>query len=66
VHYTAGTFGQQQVFVKASAVANAAPNTEYQFFGQVSIDAGSKVMTVRLRDINGAQLWSTDLERRRP
>jgi alkaline phosphatase D len=59
------TFGPQQVFVKAPAVANAAPNTEFQFFGQVSIDASSAVMTVRLRDNTGTQLWSTDLEPRR-
>ena len=31
-------------------------------FGQVSIDGTSEVMTVRLRDVNGAVLWSTDLE----
>jgi alkaline phosphatase D len=55
------TFGAQQVFVKAPAVANAAPNTEYQFFGQVSIASESKVMTVRLRDVTGTVLWSTEL-----
>ena len=55
------TFGAQQVFVKAPPQPNASPATEFQFFGQVSIDAGSRVMTVRLRDINGVVLWSIDL-----
>ena len=59
------TFGPQQVFVKAPPYANAAPDTDYMFFGQVSIDAASEVMTVRLRDVNGAVLWSTDLEPKR-
>jgi alkaline phosphatase D len=58
------TFGPQQVFVKAPPQPNAAPNTEYMFFGQVSIDAASRVMTVRLRDVTGTVLWSTDLEPR--
>jgi alkaline phosphatase D len=49
------------VFVKAPPQPNASPATEFQFFGQVSIDAGSRVMTVRLRDINGVVLWSIDL-----
>ena len=56
------TFGPQQVFVKAPPAANAAPNTEFMFFGQVSIDAASRVMTVRLRDVTGAELWSVDLD----
>jgi alkaline phosphatase D len=55
------TFGAQQVFVKAPTAANAAPNTEFQFFGQVSISAASRAMTVRLRDVTGAVLWSTEL-----
>jgi alkaline phosphatase D len=57
-----GTFGPQEVFVKAPPYANAAPNTDYMFFGQVSIDAASRVMTVRLRDVNNAVLWSADLD----
>jgi len=59
------TFGPQQLFVKAPPVANASPATEYQFFGQVSIDAASSVLTVRLRDVTGAVLWSTDLQPQR-
>jgi alkaline phosphatase D len=56
------TFGAQQVFVKAPPTPNASPGTEYQFFGQVSIDAASKALTVRLRDNAGAVLWSTELQ----
>ena len=58
------TFGLQEVFIKQPPYANAAPNTEYMFFGQVAIDAANQVMTVRLRDVSGAVLWSTDLEPR--
>jgi alkaline phosphatase D len=55
------TFGAQQVFVKAPTVANAAPTTEFQFFGEVKIAAASKALTVNLRDNSGAVLWSTEL-----
>lgn len=55
------TFGAQQVFVKAPSVANSSPATEYQFFGQISIDAGTRALTVRLRDNSGAILWSKEL-----
>jgi alkaline phosphatase D len=55
------TFGAQQVFVKAPTVANAAPDTEFQFFGEVKISAESKALTVNLRDTSGAALWTTDL-----
>ena len=59
------TFGAQQVFVKAPAVGNAAPSTEFQFFGQVSISAETRELTVRLRDNSGAVLWTKDLPARR-
>jgi alkaline phosphatase D len=39
-------FGAQRVFVKAPSYANASPATEFQFVGQVSIPARTKVMTV--------------------
>ena len=61
-----GTFGPQQMFVKAPPVADASPATEFQFFGQVSIAAANQVMTVRLRDNAGTVLWSTDLEPQAP
>jgi hypothetical protein len=57
------TFGAQQVFVKAPAVGNAAPSTEFQFFGQVSISAETRALTVHLRDNSGAVLRTKDLSR---
>ncbi|GAA1696238.1 alkaline phosphatase D family protein [Fodinicola feengrottensis] len=59
-----GTFGVQQVFVKAPTVANTSPASEFQFFGQVSINGASKDLTVRLRDNSGAAVWSTTLHAR--
>ncbi|TQS44022.1 alkaline phosphatase D family protein [Cryptosporangium phraense] len=56
------TFGAQQVFVKAPTVANAAPSTEFQFFGEVKIAADTRKLTVNLRDNSGAVLWSTTLD----
>lgn len=55
------TFGAQQVFVKAPSISNASPATEFQFFGQVSIDAVSRTLTVRLRDNAGRVLCRKDL-----
>jgi alkaline phosphatase D len=59
------TFGAQQVFLKAPPVENTLPATKFQFFGQVSIDAGTGVLTVRLRDNSGAVLSTKDLEPKR-
>jgi alkaline phosphatase D len=56
------TFGAQQVFAKAPSYANASPATEFQFFGEVSISAESRVATVNLRDGSGAVLWTKDLD----
>jgi len=56
-----GTFGCQQVFVSSPPAANTSPATEYQFFGQVGIDAASGELTVRLRDNSGGVLWRTTL-----
>ncbi|HVX42533.1 MAG TPA: alkaline phosphatase D family protein [Mycobacteriales bacterium] len=55
------TFGLEQVFVKSPTEVNASPATEYQFFGQVSIDAASRELTVRLRDKTGTVLWRKNL-----
>ena len=55
-----GTFGPQQVFAAAPPVANASPMEGYQFFGEVQVEGGS--MTVILRDLTGAALWSTRLD----
>ncbi|QDP97383.1 alkaline phosphatase [Microlunatus elymi] len=56
-----GTFGAQQVFVKSPPYANAAPDSEYQFFGEVKISGRSRELTVNLRDNSGTVLWSRDL-----
>jgi alkaline phosphatase D len=55
------TFGPQSMLLKAPAVANTSPATEFQFFGHVLIDASSRMMTVQLRDKRGTVLWSTDI-----
>jgi alkaline phosphatase D len=59
------TFGARQVFVKSPTTPNSSPATEFQFFGDVHIDAETEAMTVRLRDNSGAVLWSTALHPRR-
>ncbi|MFG1922640.1 alkaline phosphatase D family protein [Cryptosporangium sp. NPDC048952] len=56
------TFGAQTKFVKAPTLANTAPDTEYQFFGEVKIAADTGKLRVNLRDNSGAVLWSTELE----
>ncbi|RKN51620.1 alkaline phosphatase, partial [Streptomyces klenkii] len=55
-----GTFGPQQVFDKAPARANTSPAEGYQFFGEVDIDGGG-ALTVRLREVGGAVLFSRTL-----
>ena len=41
---------------------NTGPADGYQFFGQVAIDAASREMTVRLRDIDGEVLFEQVLD----
>ena len=53
---------RRPVFVQAAARQNVSPATEYQFFGQVDIDAATRQFTVRLRDNSGTDLWSTTLD----
>ncbi|MEK0083818.1 alkaline phosphatase D family protein [Benzoatithermus flavus] len=57
------TFGPEVVFVKApeKGQANLPPSAGMQFFGQVDIDAESEVMTVSLKDLNGATLFTQEL-----
>ncbi len=57
-----GTFGPRQVFVAAPPRANTSPLEGSQFFGEVQIDGHSRDLTVHLRDIAGAGLWSTTLK----
>ncbi len=60
---TDGTFGPQVVFSKAppAGQANLSPYTGLQFFGQVDIDQRSRAMTVQLKDLNGAVVFSKTL-----
>ena len=57
------TFGPEAVFVKAPepGQVNLPPSAGMQFFGQVDIDGASEVMTVRLKDLAGATLFTQEL-----
>ena len=58
---TDATFGMQVMYQKAPQEQNTAPNTGMQFFGQVDIDAKTKAMTVTLKDLTGASLYTKTL-----
>jgi alkaline phosphatase D len=58
------TFGPQVVFQKAPPTANAPPSAGYQFFGQIDIDGQGKDLTVALKDIDGATVFSKRLNAR--
>jgi alkaline phosphatase D len=57
------TFGMQVVFQKAPppGKANLPPSAGLQFFGEVNIDAKTRELTVILRDLAGAALFSKTL-----
>jgi alkaline phosphatase D len=59
-----GTFGPQVVFVKAPppGQVNLSPYSGLQFFGEVNIDAQNANMTVDLRNIEGASVFSKTLQ----
>ncbi|MBB3196738.1 alkaline phosphatase D family protein [Roseateles terrae] len=59
------TFGMQVMYEKAPKEANSPPADGLQFFGQVDIDARSRALTVTLKDLTGASLYSKTLEPRR-
>jgi len=56
------TFGPQVIFQKAPPAANFSPFAGLQFFGQVDIDGRTAVMTVTMKDINGASVFSRKLQ----
>ena len=59
------TFGPQVVFVKAPSREqgqNLPPSEGMQFFGGITIDSKSEVMTVTLKDVDDRALWSTEIE----
>jgi alkaline phosphatase D len=60
----APTFGPQIVFCKGSTEDqgdNLAPCFGLQFFGHMTIDGATKVMTVALKDVADNTLWSVDI-----
>ncbi|MFE4690372.1 alkaline phosphatase D family protein [Streptomyces sp. NPDC056749] len=57
-----GTFGPDQVFVRAPDRANVSPMEQPQFFGEVDIDGGSGELTVRLRAQGGTVLFTKVLQ----
>ncbi|CAM3726964.1 alkaline phosphatase D family protein [Nocardiopsis tropica] len=56
-----GTFGAQYEFVHAPDKANVSPAEGFQHYGEVTIDAGSRALTVNLRDAKGAALYTKEL-----
>jgi alkaline phosphatase D len=65
---TDGTFGPQVVFSKAppAGQANLSPYAGLQLFGEVNIDKHSQALTVDLKDINGAVMFSKTLPAIKP
>jgi alkaline phosphatase D len=62
------TFGPEVVFQKAPPAGqfNLPPSAGLQFFGQVDIEGANEVMTVRLKDLSGATLFTQAFEPERP
>ncbi len=58
------TFGPKVVFQKhpPAGQVNLPPSAGLQFFGQVDIDGASEVMTVHLKDLTGATLFTQEIE----
>ncbi|XVS65810.1 alkaline phosphatase D family protein [Actinosynnema sp. CA-299493] len=55
------TFGPEAVFVNAPPAANTSPLDGFQHFGEVEVSRDGE-LTVWLRDIKGASLWSKTLQ----
>lgn len=60
------TFGPQLIFQKVPPVANTSPAGGFQFFGQIDLDHQSKSLTVALKDLNGATVFSKQLNAQLP
>lgn len=56
------TFGPQVIFQKIPPALNLSPFAGFQFFGQVDIDGRTAVMTVSLKDLAGAVVFTRQLE----
>jgi alkaline phosphatase D len=62
------TFGPRAVFAKGCSDGqpdDLAPYFGLQFFGHVTIDGATEVMTVTLKDVDDRDLWSVRIEPRR-
>lgn len=56
------TFGPEVVYVKSpGGKPNLSPKEELQFYGHARVNGESGDLTVTLKDLNGADLWSTTL-----
>jgi alkaline phosphatase D len=63
---TDNTFGIQVVYEKTpQGLQDNSPKAGLQFFGEVAIEGRSESLTVNLRDVSGAALFSKTLEPRR-
>jgi alkaline phosphatase D len=56
------TFGPQLEFQRFAPTPNQSPSAGLQFFGHVTIDGATAVMTVRLKDLTDQTLFQVDLE----
>jgi alkaline phosphatase D len=59
------TFGITVMYEKAPVKQNTPPTANLQFYGAVKIDAKSAAMTVALKDLTGATLYTKVLEPKR-
>jgi alkaline phosphatase D len=57
-----GTFGPVADFVAAPPAPNASPAQGFQFFGEVEVDGRSGQLTVTLRDVDGAAIYTRTLD----
>jgi alkaline phosphatase D len=57
------TFGPEQRFlgIPAGMKPNRPPSEGLQFFGTLDIDSASRVLTARLHDVSGRELYSVGL-----
>ncbi len=59
------TFGPRADFVATAPNATTSPADDFQFFGEVEIDARTKQLSVTLRDTVGAAIYSRTLDPQR-
>lgn len=57
-----GTFGPVADFVAAPPAANTSPAQGFQFFGEVEVDGRTGQLTVSLRDVEGAAIYTRTLD----